>query len=872
MNAERWRRVGELFHQLVELDAEERRRCVAEVSGDDPSLAAELEQLLAFDRETGPGALAVQPHPQSDRDGELGAEILPGARVGPWEIGSEIARGGMGIVYRARRADGAFEREVAVKVIRPDRANAALGARFVEERRLLGGLDHPGIARLLDAGESEGRLYLVLDLVEGPTLDGWARGRPLSDRLRLFLAVCEAVEHAHRRLVLHRDIKPANIRVDEQDRPKLLDFGIARLIGVDEHSAMTRQGLRALTPEFASPEQLRGEALTTASDVYSLGVVLFELLTDERPYRLAPTTSPEERARRICLEGAPLASAVLRRRHEGGPSSRPVRGDLDAIGLRALEPDPDLRYATATELADDLRRHLAGHPIHARMPSLLERCAKFVRRNRGPVAAAAATALALLIATGVSLDQAARARAERSRAEATVADLRRLANVLLFDVHDSIAPLAGATSARKLLVQTGVAYLAALERDAARDPVATRDLARAYTRLATLQRATTAASLGETANAMKSFERAIALWQALAESGALDGHGRFEYAITLRHQAEALFTSGQASAAARSAGTAAQLLASPTVLAPADQDLTLTRGVARAELGYFTAHAGNLEDGLAIALSGLEALQSLDSTREVEALEPDTAESRGSLPALEALELAAARVADIQSNLPDGFEAAIQFRARALDIARQRARLAPEDARVERTIAGHLAMLGSFYEGVGDLVGADASLSEALARMTAFVARDPVDQTAARVLENIRIRASFVACSRGGLDRAEQLATAALHAVQGQRELDPADLSLRFLEANAQRSLGVTCRARATASEADVLKASWLERSRTSFAAARAILAQLRDSGAITGSEAALVDELDQQLREVTVELQRAKVAHRLTASPPSAA
>jgi hypothetical protein len=269
--------------------------------------------------------------------------------------------------------------------------------------------------------------------------------------------------------------------------------------------------------------------------------------------------------------------------------------------------------------------------------------------------------------------------------------------------------------------------------------------------------------------------------------------------------------------------------------------LRLGRATATAELGFFTAAAGDLESGATLARSGYEALEIL------------SASTRGSpveLAALEALEIAAARVSDIDSNRPDGFARAIRYRARALELARGRARRAPDDPRVERALAAHLAMLGSFHEGVGDLAAADAALVEALRRMTAFAARDPADQTAAHSLENIRIRASFVAAARGDLVVAHRYAATALGAIERLRLQDPEDLQLRYLEGNALRSLGTTARKR-TGTMSGAAAAAALREARERFAAARIIFAELRDRGAIVGGESSLVGEIDRELAEI---------------------
>lgn len=426
MSEIRWREVGALFHELADLAEGERARRLAELAAGDPSLAAEVGSLLAADSAPARLPEKVEVPAELAENGAVRDALSSGDRVGAWRILDELARGGMGIVYRAERADGTFERRVAIKVVRPELAGAAVGGRFAEERRILAALDHPGIARLLDAGAMpDGRLYLVLDLVAGEPLDRWAANRPLAERLGVFVEVCEAVEHAHRRLVLHRDLKPANILVSAAGEPRLLDFGIARLLGEEgEPGPLTRLGLRPLTPEYASPEQVRGEPLTTASDVYSLGVVLCELLTGRRPYELS-TRSATEIERTVC-EAPPRRPSEL----AAGREAKSLRGDLDTVVAKALAKEPGRRYASVAALAEDIRRHLEGRPIAARPESSLYRAGKFVLRHRWETVAVAVALAALVGGLLATSRQARIAREERDRARVEAGKATEVAGFL----------------------------------------------------------------------------------------------------------------------------------------------------------------------------------------------------------------------------------------------------------------------------------------------------------------------------------------------------------------------------------------------------------------------------------------------------------
>nr|WP_246387887.1 serine/threonine-protein kinase [Chiayiivirga flava] len=375
----------------------------------------------------------------------------PGDRLGAWRIERELDAGGMGVVYLAQRADGAYEQRAAIKLVRTalDAAgHADLVVRFENERRLLARLDHPNVARVLDGGSSaSGVPYLVMEYVDGVSLTRWCElhGLDVPARVALFCKVCDGVEAAHRHLIVHRDLKPQNILVDADGEPRLLDFGIARRLERESDADATRTGTRAMTPAYASPEQVRGEPLTTASDVYSLGVVLFELLAGARPYSLDGLSAAQSE-RVICETDPP----TLRRAIAGAPLSDSERrarmlrigGDLERILARALHKDPARRYGSAQALGDDLRRQHAGLPVLAHPDSAGYRIGKFVRRHRVGSAAAVLALLAILAAAGIALlqaQQARRAARDTAQVNAFLVDVLDLSNPYVSDGEITLA-------------------------------------------------------------------------------------------------------------------------------------------------------------------------------------------------------------------------------------------------------------------------------------------------------------------------------------------------------------------------------------------------------------------------------------------------
>ena len=472
MDAPRWHRVKGVFQGALDLPAEERPGYLAASCGDDLELRREVERLLALHSDAGD---FLEMPPLARAVGEAATEAETPATIGAYRVLREIGRGGMGTVYLAEQETESFRRQVALKVVQPSLASGHFVRRFQAERQILASLEHPGIARLYDAGTAEGGLpFLVMEHVDGEDLLTYCDARTLgvTERLQLFVRVCAAVQYAHQHLVVHRDLKPSNILVTAEGEPKLLDFGIAKLLQpqlAGGAPAETVAGVRLMTPSYASPEQVRGLPVTTATDVYSLGVVLYQLLAGRMPYRL-PTGARHE-VERAVIEEEPERPSAVAGRGDSAPAgaargvsprrlSALLRGDLDRIVAKALAKEPERRYATAAELAEDVRRHLAGFPVRARPDRLGYRARKFLARHRVAVAAAAVAALSLLAGAAVALWQAAEARRAElaarnaevaARADAETAERVSEFLVELFAISDPGEARGNAVTARELL-------------------------------------------------------------------------------------------------------------------------------------------------------------------------------------------------------------------------------------------------------------------------------------------------------------------------------------------------------------------------------------------------------------------------------------
>ena len=469
-NAERHKVVEKLFHQALELTIDERTEFVRQACPEDVELQEEVLTLLSA---TPPSILKA-----SLEDFAAFNDLEALDRIGPYHVLREIGRGGMGVVYLANRDDGTFEKQVALKLVKRGLDTDEILRRFRYERQILAGLEHPNIARLYDGGRSQdGRPYLAMEYIDGMPITAYCDDKHLDidSRLQLFLTVCEAVQYAHSKLVVHRDIKPSNVLVTSDGTIKLLDFGIAKLLDEEGQSGTpkTRTGMQVMTPEYASPEQLRGEPATTSVDVYALGVMLYELLTGRRPGK--PDTTTERPSARV-LQGERHTS------HEGASKSfssqyfsklrrvtperlrRRLEGDLDTITLKALRPEASRRYVSAEALLEDIKRHLAGLPVAARADTLSYRTRKFIQRHRLAVTVVSSFLLILTLFVVSTVRQEQRMKVERDKAEEVASFLETL-----FTAADPSEPEAGRPDtlrARELLARG----IARIENDLGNQP------------------------------------------------------------------------------------------------------------------------------------------------------------------------------------------------------------------------------------------------------------------------------------------------------------------------------------------------------------------------------------------------------------------
>jgi non-specific serine/threonine protein kinase/serine/threonine-protein kinase len=511
--------VEAIFTEAADMTGIERRALLDARCEGRPHLRVEIEALLnSHDHSDGFLGVRADDHVIDGVEDQL----RPGARVGAYELVEKIGEGGMGDVYLAERVDGQFAHRVAIKVARVSLRTREAARRVRAERQILASLQHPNIVTLLDAGVTPvGEAYLVMEHVGGVPITRYCRERSLTLEARLALVrqVATAVQFAHRHGIVHRDLKPANILVTAEGVPKVLDFGVAKLLEAPAgaEATLTRAFPGPLTPNYASPEQLRGLPLTTASDVYALGVLAYEILADARPYDTVGKTLDEVLA--IVLDAdPPRPSAVRSPATEASapyPRSR-LKGDLDAIVLKAMSKDPLRRYGSAAELSDDLERFLAGHPVVAREPSMGYVFRRLASRNKAATTIAAAAVIAILGALGVAMWQRDVAVKALARAEQRSAETRQLANALIFKIHDAVVPLPGSTPVRQTIVSEALGYLERLERDSEGDASLQLDLSRAYRQIGFIQGNPNSFNLGNRDEALKHYQSARRLGAPLA--------------------------------------------------------------------------------------------------------------------------------------------------------------------------------------------------------------------------------------------------------------------------------------------------------------------------------------------------------------------
>jgi eukaryotic-like serine/threonine-protein kinase len=777
----RWQRIDELFTAALKREGTERDAFIAQSCQGDDALRQEIESLLKAHTDA-TGFMqstmfneAVELITESDENRD------PQERIGPYKLVKEIGRGGMGAVYLAAR-DDLGGRRVALKLVKRGMDTDFILHRFYNERITLSGLDHPNIARLIDGGATgDGLPYFAMDYIEGLSIDEYCDTHRLStaERLQLFCKVCSAVQYAHQHLVVHRDLKPGNILVTPDGNPKLLDFGIAKLLGDEGLAAtVTSLTLRIMTPDYASPEQVRGEVVTTSSDVYSLGVLLYELLSGHSPYHFE-SRSPDEIAQAITNKEPEKLSRVISRvervttgkragttitlksvseTREGHPEKlrRRLRGDLDNIVSKALRKEPARRYVSVAEFSEDIRRHLEGLPVIARRDTFGYRAGKFIRRNK--IAVGAGVVAALLLAAGIFAIgwEAHVAKAQRATAERRLDDVRKLAHRMLFDYSDSIKDLAGSTPVREKMVGDALEYVDRLAKEAAGDPSLQRELAAAYEKVASVQ--AVYRSLGRTiAAAIEGSRKALRIRETIVAADPADVSAQTDLANSYRIFSNLLWFANDTAGALQTAGKALSIREQLAAANPANLERRFDVAQSSTDIGQMFEEQGNFAE----AMTNFRRARTLSES--VMTTAPDNPKYRGMVAVVYFYTL----VDMVQTG--DDPDQAIKLGQQAVTMFEKLSAESPERYSYRHLQAGTLHWIGCEQLSLCDFSGALESFRKQLAVL------GPGDPTNAESRDVMAKGLLFVAITLDNLNRTADGLEDARKAVSIRQELAKAD-------------------------------------------------------------------------------------------------
>ena len=752
-----WEDIERLFAEAVDLDMAGRAHFLDRQCHGRPELRTEIESLITAHLGAGAFLNGATLDDVNSPDGP--PERFVGRTIGRFRLLEKIGEGGMGVVYRAERADGEFTQRVAVKLLDAPLRTLEAVRRFRAERQILATLNHPHIVTLLDGGVTdEGQAYLAMECIDGVPITRYCAddGLSLEGRLRLFRDVCGAVQDAHQHAVVHRDLKPANILVTPDGVPKILDFGIAKLLdGPPEAEATATGMLRPLTANYASPEQLRGLPVTLASDIYALGVLLYELLAGVRPYETGDKTL--DQILEVVVDTDPPRPSAARAANEGGVpyELRRLKGDLDAIVLKAISKEPERRYASARELSDDIERHMAGRPVVAREPSFGYVMRTLARRHRAAFAAAAISLAALLAGLGVSLWEMRIARVERDHATARFNDVRQLAGALIFKIHDQVQPLAGSTPVRQTIVAEALTYLERLSRDPRVDDALRLELAKAYHRIGKVQGLPSEPNLGDREGALRSLRQAVDLLRPMTMRPSVPREAALEFGRANLSLATTANLSGAREAALAAARDAAAVAESQIRRNPSDTEARRLVGSALFQAALLASDPDSLPiwQRAGEVFDGLLAEQPHDPDRQ-------------------------RNVALVQKYIgayyerQNDFASALQHHRRALELDETRLASAPTSRQARFDVAADLSNVGYAALNTDHLPDAATAYERSADMRTKLAESDPKDVLARSRLAYVESRLAIVYAGLGRGQSAIDHARQAVHLSESLAQLD----------------------------------------------------------------------------------------------------
>ena len=857
MNSSEWQQIKEIFNTVIDLPDDERAEFWEKL---DENILQKVKNLIKANDDANnfivePAFVDVGLVDENETD------LYVGKQIGDYKILDEIGQGGMGTVYLAVKADESYNKKVAIKLIKRGMDTAAVLKRFVMERQILAQLENPNIASLLDGGSTaDGLPYLVMEYIEGVPVTKFCDLHELSikERLELFRKICAAVSYAHQNLVIHRDLKPSNILVTTDGIPKLLDFGIAKLLNPDwslETDEATATAFRLMTPEYASPEQIRGLPITTASDVYSLGVVLYELLSGERPYKIE-SRLPQELAQ-VVLTDEPVRPSEVATRRRGDAKTRSefsastdsedkptisaslrlrvtaaqLKGDLDNIILKALRKERERRYQSVQEFSEDIRRHLVGLPVTATADTPFYRIGKFIKRHRSGVLASILMLFTILLATTITTWQAIVAKREQAKAEQRFNDVRQLAHSVVFEFHDSIQNLPGATPARELMVSRALEYLDRLASEAGQDNSLQLELAEAYDKIGDIQGGWSTAHLGQRKNAHESYRKALTIRESLVAAEPDNVDFRRKLSFSYRKLGEISWVEVDIIGALefyRQAFLINQKLADEL---PNDAGIRFDLAYSYKNFGHMLAANGQTDKGLE------NTRQAVILFEELALADPDNIKIQA------ALAVSYDRVAEIHQSVTQNYSEALLLYRKSQIISDKLVADDSLNTRFRRSQAVSFYNIADVTANLGDPQTALESSRKSLAIFTEMSAADPQNEDLRETAVAIQTLVCRLMIKTGNAAEAVNLLNQSLITLEKLFAASPTDGIVHFRIAVLQQELGNGFAALAAESKTSPPKrlAKWRE-ARSWFQKSAEIYKVFRDAGKSTGEEGTRLD------------------------------
>lgn len=831
MNSTEWQKIKEIFNAVIDLPENERATFLAK---HDENLRQEVQKLINANDEA-ENFIVESAFVEVGFTEEDETDFYVGKQIDEYKILAEIGHGGMGTVYLASRSAESFDKKVAIKLIKRGMDTNAVLKRFVMERQILAQLEHPNIASLLNGGSTtDGLPYLVMEYIEGEPITKFCDLHQFSieERLELFRKVCAAVSYAHQNLVVHRDIKPSNILVKADETPKLLDFGIAKLLHPDwstETDEATATMFRIMTPEYASPEQIRGEKITTSSDVYSLGVVLYELLSGERPL---------SEVRSQWSVGRNTDKNNRETKHEKNPKSQipnpKLNSDLVNIIQKSLREESPRRYQSVQEFSEDIRRHLVGLPVTATADTTFYRVGKFVKRHSVGVFASGLILLSLLVGISATAWQANRANVERAKAEQRFQDVRKLANSIVFELHDSIENLPGSTPSRELLVTRALEYLDKLASEPDSPQQLKMELAEAYDKIGNIQGGLNTSQLGQHQKAFESYRKSLAIREILVASEPNNLEFRSKLATSYSKIGDLLWVEVKAKESGEMYQKSFELYSKLAQELPADQEIRYKLAICQHYLARILVVNGKTQEGITNARQAVAQMEEL------------TASNPNDQKLQQGLVVSYDRVAEIEQMALHNYSEALSFQRKSQAISQKLLATDPQNTKLRRGVAVSFYNIAEVLEKLNKNQEALENSQKSLAIFTELLAADPKNEEFKQIVAAFETQVSGLLTKNGKPDEAIKKLEKSLEILNKQIVESPQNEIINFRIGIVHANLGEAYFALGSSQKS----LTNLQTAKSNFQKSLTIYQGFLANGSLVGEDAERIPKVEQMLKK----------------------